>query len=132
MSNTLEQYRQAKQDIQKLHGAAKKELVARFNDLANELLQVQRELREEFGMKLALPTKPRPVRGKKAAPAASPASRKDGSKAAPASPEIAAVEKKLALQHRKLEDAAKGGRPDKPIRDRIYELEDELRLARER
>ncbi len=119
MPNTIEQYRQAKQDIQKLHGGAKKELVARFNELANELLLIQKELRDEFGVKLPIPTKPRAGRPKPKASAAP-------------SPEITALEKKLALQQRKLEEAAKGGKPEKPIRDRIYELEDELRLAREK
>ncbi len=129
MPNTIEQYRQAKQDIQKLHGAAKKELIARFNELANELLLIQKELRDEFGVKLPIPSKPRPARAKSAPP------KKEPPRPAPstaASPEIAALEKKLALQHRKLDEAAKAGKPEKPIRDRIYELEDELRLAREK
>ncbi len=122
MPNTLEQYRQAKQDISKLHGAAKKELISRFNELANELLLIQKELRDEFGVKLSLPAKPRPTRAKKAA-APVPA---------PVSSEITAIEKRLSLQKRKLEEATKAGKPEKPIKDRIYEIEDELRLAREK
>ncbi len=122
MPNTLEQYRQAKQDISKLHGAAKKELISRFNELANELLLIQKELRDEFGVKLSLPAKPRPARAKKAAAPVPP----------PVSGEIMAIEKRLALQKRKLEEATKAGKPEKPIKDRIYEIEDELRLAREK
>ena len=56
---TIEQYREAKTQYLKLKNQAKKELVARFNALAAELLQVQRELLEDFGEKLSLPTKPR-------------------------------------------------------------------------
>ena len=46
---TIEQYREAKSHYLKLKNQAKKELVARFNALATELLQVQRELLEETG-----------------------------------------------------------------------------------
>ena len=132
MPNTIEQYRQAKQDILKLHSVAKKELVARFNELANELLLIQKELREEFGVKLPIPTKPRPSRTKSTPvkPNAS-APKKQPEKPAAVSSEIAALEKRLALQKRKLDEAAKNNKPEKLIQDRIYEIEDELRLARE-
>ena len=56
-STTIEQYREAKNHYLKLKNQAKKELVARFNALAAELLQVQRELQEDFGEKISLPTK---------------------------------------------------------------------------
>jgi flavorubredoxin len=45
---------------------------------------------------------------------------------------IAVVEKRLASQKKKLEQALATGKTEKPIKDRIYELEDELRLAREK
>ena len=127
MANTLEQYRQAKQDIQKLHGAAKKELIARFNELANELLSVQKELKEEFGLKLTVPSKPKGRSVK--APVGSV---KEVAQPAPVSREIAALERKLAVQKHKLEEAVKAGKPEKALKDRLYELEDELRLAKER
>jgi hypothetical protein len=127
MTNTLEQYRQAKLDIAKLHGAAKKELIARFHELANELLLVQKELREEFGVKLGIPAKPKSSRAKKTASVA----KKEPAKPPAHAAEVIAIEKKLAVQKRKLEEAVKAGKPDKPIRDRIYELEDELRLVKE-
>ncbi len=128
MPNTLDQYRQAKQDILKLHGAAKKELIARFNELANELLLVQKELREEFGVKVVVPAKPKSARVKRAAPAM----KKEAPKAPADSAETSMLEKKLVMQKRKLDEASKNGKPEKPIKDRIYELEDELRLARDR
>jgi len=132
MATTLEQYRQAKQDIQKLHSAARKELVTRFNELANELLLIQRELREEFGVKLVIPAKPRAGRSKAATTPPAKESGKSAERHAPEpKPEVIAVERKLAAQRRKLEEAIKAGKPDKLVRDRIYELEDELRLAKE-
>ena len=54
---TIEQYREAKSQYLKLKNQARKELVARFNALAGELLQVQRELLEDFGEKVVLPSK---------------------------------------------------------------------------
>ncbi len=73
MSNTIDQYREAKNSYLKLRNQAKKELIARFHELANEMLQLQRELLEDFGEKIAMPAKgkkPRPV--KHATPVAKP------------------------------------------------------------
>jgi hypothetical protein len=121
MTNTIDQYREAKATYEKLHNQAKKELIARFNQLANELLQIQRELKEDFGHKVIIPTKgkvsARPV--KVAAPAAP-------------NPQIAVLEKKVAAEKLKLEKAVAAGKPEKAIQDRIYELEDELRLIKEK
>jgi hypothetical protein len=125
MSNTIEQYREAKAAYQKLHSQAKKELVARFNQLAAELLQIQRELKEDFGHKTTIPTKAKSARAPRTA-------RSKALEPSPPNPKIAAVEKRLAGQKKKLEQAVAAGKPDKPIKDRIYELEDELRLAREK
>ena len=124
MPNTIEQYREAKATYQKLHSQAKKELVARFNQLAAELLQIQRELKEDFGHKATIPTKSKTARAPRTAPSKAPA-------LLPPNPKIALVEKRLADQRKKLEQALATGKTDKPIKDRIYELEDELRLARE-
>jgi hypothetical protein len=120
MTNTIDQYREAKATYEKLHNQAKKELIARFNQLANELLQIQRELKEDFGHKVVIPTKgkvsARPVKVAVAAP----------------NPQIAVLEKKVAAEKVKLEKAVAAGKPEKVIQDRIYELEDELRLIKEK
>lgn len=125
MQNTIEQYREAKAAYQKLHNQAKKELIARFHQLASELLLIQKELKEDFGHKIAIPTK-----GKVAKPAAKPVVTPAPVPAA-TNPKIAVLEKRVAAEKAKLEKAVSAGKPDKPIRDRIYELEDELRLSRE-
>ena len=59
-------------------------------------------------------------RGRQSAPPATP------------NPKISVLEKRLAGEKDKLEKAVAGGKPDKSIRDRIYELEDELRLIKEK
>lgn len=128
VSTTIEQYREAKNTYLKLQAQAKKDLLARFHQLEEELLQVQRELREDFAVKVAIRTKPKGGRVKQPLTSAT----KEPAKSHESSPETLAIEKKLALQKRKLEEISKAGKPDKLIRDRIYELEDELRLAKEK
>ncbi len=121
-SLTIDQYRDAKTTYEKLRNQAKKELIARYQELANELLLVQQELREDFGHKVTMPAKAKNGHAKKAVAPAKPG-------LAATSPQVAAIEKKLAAQRKKLAEAQAAHKPAKPIEDRIYELEDELRLA---
>jgi hypothetical protein len=50
--STIDEYREAKATYLKLHAQAKKDLLARFRQLESELAQIQRELREDFGVKV--------------------------------------------------------------------------------
>jgi hypothetical protein len=126
-STTIEQYREAKSQYLKLKNQAKKELVARFNALAAELLQVQRELLEDFGEKISLPTKssalkkPKPPAASSTTVAAVAPSPADTAKAA-------SLTRQLDKQKKKLEELKAVGKPTKAVEDRIYELEDEIRL----
>jgi hypothetical protein len=71
----------------------------------------------------ARPKKPAPPKaGAKSTPAA-PAP------AAKPSPKIAGLQKKLEAAKKKLEDAKTAGTPTRTHEDRVYELEDALRLA---
>ena len=126
MPNTLDQYREAKNNYLKLRNQARKELIARFNALAAELFQIQRELLEDFGEKVPLP-KPRKVRTAKVAVTPAPPK----AVPTPPSPKVTALEKQLEKQKQKLADTKAGGKPVKAIEDRVYEIEDELRLLRE-
>jgi hypothetical protein len=124
MPNTVDAYREAKMTYLRLRDQAKKDLLAQFHQLANQLFQIQKELREDFGHKVTIPAKPKGTRAKKTTQVpAKPVEIKT-------SPKILAIEKKLALQARKLDEGVKAGKPTQAIKDRIYELEDELRLAR--
>ena len=133
MPTTLDQYREAKNNYLKLKNQAKKELIARFNELASELLHVQRELLEDFGEKIAMPVKPKKKSAKvpATAPAAEPAPVSTGQPAAP-SPKVLAIQKQIESQKKKLAAAQAAGKPSRPIEDRIYELEDTLRLLQEK
>lgn len=127
MSSTLDQYRDAKNSYFKLRNQAKKELVARFNELANELFQLQRELLEDFGEKVAIPVRPKKAlsaRSAKKAPSPKPPTPPP---AAP-SPKLLGIQRQLEQQKKKLAATQTAGKPTKTIEDRIYELEDELRL----
>jgi hypothetical protein len=125
MPTTLDQYRDAKNSYLKLKNQAKKELLARFHELTNELYQVQRELLEDFGEKVAMPSakgskRLKPV--KKALPTPEPKA-----PAAP-SPEVIALAKQIEKQRAKLEQVRAAGKPTKALEDRLYELEDAHRL----
>lgn len=132
MSTRIDEYREAKNTYFKLRNQAKKELIARFHELAQELLQLQRELLEDFGEKIAIPAKP-----KKSRAAAKPAKNAGTSPVAAAnsaapiapSPKVLQIQKQIQQQKKKLADAQGAGKPTKAIDDRLYELEDELRLA---
>jgi hypothetical protein len=123
MANTLEQYREARQNWMKLRNQARKELIARFHQVSAELLQIQKELLEDFGEKVTIPVKPKkaakPVKAAAPAPVEKPVEK----------PEVVALRKKLAAQQKKLAEAQAAGKPTKAIEDRIYEIEDDLRLA---
>jgi uncharacterized protein YdeI (YjbR/CyaY-like superfamily) len=124
MSSTLEQYREAKQNWMKLRNQAKKEMIARFHEVAAELQQIQRELLEDFGEKVTIPTKPKKAVPKKvAAPAVAAV-------AAPVVVEkLSPLHKKLEAQKKKLAEAKAAGKPTKAIEDRIYEIEDDIRVG---
>lgn len=130
MSSTLDQYREAKQSWLKLRNQAKKELITRFHEVAAELNQIQRELLEDFGEKVALPAKPKKAAAKKAsAVVAAPSAAAPKVVVPKQSPVIAALHKKLEGQQKKLTEAKAAGKPTKAIEDRIYEIEDDIRLA---
>ncbi|MBM3759926.1 MAG: hypothetical protein FJW36_06725 [Acidobacteria bacterium] len=123
MSSTLDQYREAKQNWLKLRNQAKKELIARFHEVSAELQQIQRELLEDFGEKVTIAAKPKKAMAKKvAAPVA----------VAPApvvEKKLTPLEKKLEAQKKKLAEAKAAGKPTKAIEDRIYEIEDDIRVG---
>jgi len=127
MPNTLDQYREAKNNYLKLRNQARKEMIAHFNSLAAELFQVQRELLDDFGEKVALP-KPKKVRTAKVAVAAAPPAKPAPAPAAVPSPKALSLQKQLERQRKKLADTKTAGKPTKAVEDRIYEIEDELRL----
>ncbi len=132
MPTTIEQYREAKATYQKLHNQAKKELLARFHELAGELHQIQKELKEDFATKVAIPSKPKLARRTANAASLKKVVELPPKPNAVPNPQIVRTEKKLTTAKQKLHEAVASGKDPKSIQDRIYELEDELRLAKEK
>lgn len=129
MSTRIDEYREAKNTYFKLRNQAKKELIARFHELAQELLQLQRELLEDFGEKIAIPAKPKKSRTATKSTKTVTNTPPPSAPAASPSPKVVQIQKQLGQQKKKLADTQAAGKPTKAIEDRIYELEDELRLA---
>jgi hypothetical protein len=122
--STIDQYREARTSYQGLLGLAKKELIKRADEISSEWLAIQQELKEDFGHKLTFPRAARNG-ARKPKKAAAPEL-----VSAPPPTNVTNIEKKIAAQRKKLEDVKASGKPTKPVEDRIYELEDELRLAK--
>lgn len=122
---------------------AKQAMEGRFRELLSEAVQIAHEYRADFGAVLKPPapitafrykasgkskarkttTKQKSVlKNDRGTAAAMPA-------AAKPNPKVTGLQKRLSTAKKKL-DAAKGaGKPTQLFEDRIYEIEDELRLA---
>lgn len=137
MSDVINDYQKWKQQGESLRTQARQAMEARFRALLTEAAQIAEEYRADFGAQLKPPVqitsfkyksgaKPKKAApGKKAAAAPPP----PAAPAAPANPKVAALQKRIATQRKKLEEAKSAGAPTRPIEDKIYELEDELRLS---
>ena len=132
MSDPIVDYLEWKKQGGELRARAKQAIEVRFRELLTEAAQLAEAYKEDFGVSLAPPSSvtvfkfkvgaKKPV--KKAAPAAAPVAA-----AASVDPKIVALEKQLAGARKKLEAAQAKGASTKNLEDRIYELEDDLRLA---
>ena len=134
MDDVIQQYRKWKEQGEGLRGKAKQAMEERFAELLVEAVRISEDFKRDFGAVLKPPAvvtsfrfkqgaKAKPKK-KAAAPAAAPA---------PAAPvndhKTAALQKKLAAAKKKLETAKAAGQPTRALEDRVYELEDDLRLA---
>jgi len=146
MPDVINEYQKWKQQGEDLRVQAKHAMETRFRELLTEAVQIAEEYRSDFGAALKPPPAVTAFRYKATAKAKAkkPAAKTAGkaapakSEAAPAAqpvaagkvnPKIAGLQKKLANAKKKLEDARTGGATTRPYEDKVYELEDELRLA---
>ncbi len=139
MNDVISDYQKWKQQGETLRSQAKHAMESRFRELLTEAVEVAEEYRADFGAALKTPPQVTAFRYKssgkpKAKKAAAKSAPAPSPKAAPApaaktDPRVAAIEKKLSGARKKLEEAKAGGGATRPIEDRIYELEDALRLA---
>jgi hypothetical protein len=141
MPDVISEYQKWKQQGENLRTQAKQAMESRFRELLTEAMAVAEEYRADFGGSLKPPAgvtsfryKPsgRP-KAKKAAkapagktPVTAPVEPKTAVKA---DPKVAALQKRLASAKKKLDDAKAAGTATRSLEDRVYEIEDALRLA---
>jgi hypothetical protein len=140
MPDVIIEYQKWKQQGENLRTEAKQAMESRFRELLTEAVTIAEEYRADFGAPLKPPANITAFRYK---PAGKPKAKKPGKQpaaktAAPAPPEpkdekpnpkVAALEKRLAAAKKKLEDAKTAGTPTRALEDRVYEIEDAIRLA---
>jgi hypothetical protein len=143
MPDIINEYQKWKQQGEDLRVQAKHAMESRFRDLLSEAVQIADEYRADFGAALKPPPavtafrykttaklKAKKPAGKAKPPAAAErATPKPESPAAKPNPKVSGLQKRLATAKKKLEDAKAGGATTRPYEDKVYEIEDELRLA---
>ena len=140
MTDVITDYQRWKQQGEDLRVQAKQAMESRFRDLLAEAVRIAEEYRADFGgpLKPVSPVtsfryktsaKAKAKKGSKpVGKAERPAPRVEQPPAKP-SPKVAGLQKRLATAKKKLEDAKTAGTPTRVLEDKIYEIEDELRLA---
>ena len=143
MSDVISDYQKWKQQGDSLRAQAKQAMETRFRELLSEAAQIAAEYRADFGAPLKPPpaitafrykSSPRSKAKKSTAgdESASKAARevsRPQSTPAKKNSKIIGLQKQLATTKKKLDEAKAAGKPTKSFEDRIYEIEDELRLS---
>jgi hypothetical protein len=143
MPDIINEYQKWKQQGEDLRVQAKHAMETRFRDLLSEAVHIAEEYRGDFGAALkpppavtafrykasARPKAKNPGGKTKPSAAAKPATPKPEPPAGKPNPKVAALQKRLVTAKKKLEDAKAGGATTRPYEDKVYEIEDELRLA---
>jgi hypothetical protein len=140
MSDVLSDYQKWKQQGESLRTQARQAMEARFRELLVEAVRIAGEYRQDFGGALKIPApvtafrykgSPAGKAGKAAKPKPAAKAKTERAEAPPQKPDprIATLQKRLAATRKKLDDAKSAGSPTRALEDRVYEIEDELRLA---
>lgn len=135
MSDPISAYQLWKKQGGDLRARAKQAMEARFRELLLEAVQLAEEYRADFGAPLSVPSPVTTFRykaGKRRPQPKAPTAKSVGKEkppAAPPDPRIAAIQKQLSAARKRLKAAQAKGGPLKNLEDRVYELEDDLRLA---
>ncbi len=132
MDTVIAEYRKWKQQGHALRAQAKQAMETRFRDLLTEAAQIAQDYHQDFGATLKPPASITAFRFKTAAAKGKKGTAKSAAPAvvAPAKPSPQSpLEKKLAQARAKLDAAKAAGKPTRNIEDKIYEIEDEIRLA---
>ena len=135
MKDAITEYQQWKQQGKDLRSKAKQAIETRFRELLTEAMHLAEEYRSDFGGTLTPPAVITTFRYKAGAKKATPKPKPTAAapvielpKAKP-DPKLVRMRKTLEAAQNKLEDAKAKGSPTKNLEDRIYEIEDTIRLA---
>ncbi len=137
MADVISDYQKWKQQGENLKAQARQAMEVRFRELLAEAVAIADEYRADFGNAL----KPPPMvtafrykasgkpKAKKTAkpPAAKPAAPAPSAPAA--DPKTKRLQKQLESARKRLADAKNAGKPTRALEDRVYEIEDALRLT---
>ena len=137
MNNIINEYQHWKQQGEDLRVKAKQAMETRFRELLVEAVQIAEEYRSDFSAPLKPPpgvtsfrykasAKLKPKKSQKANAAAKVATPPPAPKT---NPEIAGLRKRLSAAQQKLEKAKASGASTKHLEDKVYEIEDAIRLA---
>jgi hypothetical protein len=147
MNDVIIEYQKWKSQGEELRAKAKLAMETRFRDLLLDAVKVAAEYHADFGGALkappavtafrfrtgksrkaaAAPAKPGPGEIRKAGPPPVP----EKKALVPAKPDrkIAGLQKRLQTARQKLEAAKSAGAPTRDLDDKVYELEDALKVA---
>jgi hypothetical protein len=143
MSDVITEYQKWKRQGDDLRVQAKEAMESRFRELLSEAVQIAEEYRADFGA----PLKPSvPITAFRYKASARPKAKKVAVKHKPATksarvtpaptavaakpnPQVTGLQKRLAAAKKKLDFAKAAGKPTQLFEDRIYEIEDELRMV---
>jgi hypothetical protein len=130
--DAITEYQKWKQQGESLRMQAKQAMETKFRDLLLEAAQIAQEYHRDFGGALKPPASITTFRykttaGHKAKKAA--AKNVAAKTSTPVDPRIAGLQKRREQIQKKLEAAKTAGKPTRNLDDRLYEVEDELRLA---
>jgi hypothetical protein len=134
MNDVISDYQKWKEQGEGLRAQARQAMEARFRALLTEAAHLADEYRADFGGHLKPPPQVTAFRFKSGVkpkakkPAAPKAAATPAPPAPKPNPKTANLEKRIAGARKKLADAKAAGSPTRPIEDKIYEMEDELRL----
>ena len=139
MADVISDYQKWKQQGETLRTQAKQAMESRFRELLSEAVAIAEEYRADFGTPLKPSSPITAFRYKASGKSKTKNASKQATKGAgPARPEpkppkpdpkLARLQERLAKAKKKLEDAKTAGAPTRALEDRVYEIEDGLRLA---
>jgi hypothetical protein len=132
MDHAISEYQKWKQQGASLRAQAKQAMETRFRDLLTEAARIAQEYHSDFGTHLKPPVQITSFRYKAAAKgAAKKAAPKPAEPPKKTDPKLAELQKRLAQANKKVEAAKAAGKDTKNYDDKVYEIEDAIRLATE-